>query len=109
MVREKVRYRGAPGGTEPIQRYTAQVAGIPAVKQVLVSVNKEGLTIWTLIDAPPFEDKVRVPIYEAELEVLRGMPAGTLIDFHVLNLAEYAREEEVSGIIPPRAREVWHR
>lgn len=109
MVRSKTKSRGGAIATKPLQDYIGRLAGIPSVEKVLLSEHEEGLTVWTIIDAPPFEDSVRAPIYEAELEALRGCPEETMIDLHVLNLSEYAGEGGISAAIPSDARVIWHR
>ena len=46
------------------------VSKVDFVKQVLIEETIDVSTIWTIIDAKPFEDSLREPIYDAEINVL---------------------------------------
>ncbi|MBI4329857.1 MAG: hypothetical protein HY673_01085 [Chloroflexi bacterium] len=85
------------------QKYIDKIATIPSARKVILVDDEEGPIIWTVIEAAPFKDAPRSPIYEAESEILRDSPEDVLIDFHVSNLSEYADEEEVFRNIGPHA------
>jgi len=89
--------------------YVEAVSNIDLVQQVLLSQDEEGATLWTIIDAPPFEDSLRAPIYEAQLKILRTMKEDSLLDFHVLNASELPQNQSVEEIIPSNFDIIWKR
>lgn len=95
--------------TELCRAYVEAVSNIDTVQQVLLSQDEEGAIIWTIIAAPPFEDSLRTPIYEAQLMILRAVKGDALLDFHVLNVSELPRNQHVQEIIPPDFNVLWQR
>lgn len=95
--------------TELCRAYVEAVSNIDTVQQVLLSQDEEGAIMWTIIDAPPFEDSLRTPIYEAQLRILRAVEGDALLDFHVLNVSELPRNQDVQEIIPPDFNVLWQR
>ena len=108
-VKAKPEKRATAGVKAAIKEYVDKVTTLPQVKEVLVARDEEGATIWTVIEAPPFEFSSEEPIYEAELEVLRDSPDDVLLDVRVLNVAELPGREGVAEFIPAQARLVWRR
>ena len=91
------------------REYVGKVSDISAVHEVLVVEEEEVTTIWTIIEAPPFEDSLREPIYAAQLQILRSLEQDIDLDFYVLNEAELSADEKLSDIIPSNARSIWRR
>lgn len=82
------------------QGYVERVRTIGIVRKVLLIETEDIPTIWTIIDALPFEDSLRQPIYEAQLHVLRALEATTRLDFYVLNVSELPEGEQLTHIVP---------
>jgi hypothetical protein len=95
--------------TELYKAYVEAVSNIDIVQKVLLSQDEEAVIIWTIIDAPPFDDSLRTPIYEAQLRILRAVKGDTLLDFHVLNVSELPRNQYVQEIIPLDFDVLWQR
>ena len=47
--------------------YIDMVSEIEIVQQVLIEETVDTINVWTIIDAPPFEDSLRTPIYDAQI------------------------------------------
>ncbi len=75
-------------------------------KKILIVEDEEGFTIWTIIEAEPFDDSQRKPIYQAQINILRQMEEGIPIDFRILNISEY---KQIEDIIPSSAKIYWQR
>jgi hypothetical protein len=71
-------------------RYTELVRQIPEVKEVWLSEEPEGATLWTIIDAERFARGPRREVYGVQYEVLRAMNK-PLVDFRLLNVADFQR------------------
>lgn len=91
------------------QHYVNRVSAIDIVREVLLVETDEITTVWTIIDAPPFEDSVREPVYQAQLQILRELEGDTVLDFYVLNVSELPKKEKLERIVPPDARLLWRR
>lgn len=91
---------------ELCQDYLNMINNIEIVKQILIVEDEEGITIWTIIEAEPFDDSQRKPIYQAQINILRQVDEGTPIDFRILNISEYKQR---GNIIPSSAKIVWQR
>ena len=94
---------------ELCKNYVEIVSTISIVRQVFLVESKDVLTIWTIIDAPPFEDSLRTPIYKAQLDILSALKENTTLDFYILNVLELSKDENLQGIIPSDAKLVWER
>lgn len=90
--------------------YVDLVSPIQVVKQVLV-IDDGGITsIWTVIDAPPYEDQLRMPIYEAQLQLLRLVGEEDIpLDFLVINVSELPDNQELASTVPQNAKIFWQR
>jgi FtsZ-binding cell division protein ZapB len=91
------------------QAYVKIVSNIDMAKKVLVAETMDVATIWTIIDAPPFEDSLRTPIYDAQLRILSTLKEHVPLDFNVLNVSELPKKQEPNDIIPANAKLVWER
>lgn len=89
--------------------YVSTVNKLDIVQQVGITQTPGGTTIWTMIDATPFDDSLRMPIYDAQLEVLRGFSKDIAIDFHVVNIAELRGIGKLEDILPRLMKPIWTR
>ena len=89
--------------------YVDMVSTIEVVRRILLVEDSGVTTIWTIIDAPPFEDSLRTPIYEAQIKILSTLKENIPLDFYVLNLSEISEDEELESIVPSNAKLVWER
>lgn len=89
--------------------YIDTVKSIDVVRQVLLVEVNDVATIWTIIDAAPFESSLRTPIYNAQVKIYSEMEDDIALDFHVLNLSEFQEKQELKSIIPPSAKLIWER
>jgi len=97
--------------SEVCKAYIEEVKGLRVVREVLLSrcEDDDVSIIWTIIEAPPFDDSLRIPIYEAQLKILKSLKEDTLVDFHVLNLSELLENQSVENIVPPDTDMLWQR
>lgn len=91
------------------EAYLKMVSTIDIVRQVFLFEAEDITAIWTIIDAPPFEDSVCTPIYDAQLKILRMLKEDMLFDFHVFNISELSDDVKLKHIIPSNANLVWQR
>ena len=89
--------------------YVEIVSKIEIVKKIYVVDTSNGLFCWTIIDAEPFDSKLRAPIYDAQVKIYQEMKEDIALDFHVLNLSELHDRQELESILPPSAKLVWQR
>lgn len=87
--------------------YIEKISSMDIVDKVILVDDEDVTTCWTIIDALPFDDSLREPIYEAQLEILRSMDDDVPLDFHVLNIAELPDPEKLEQIIPSDAQTIW--
>ncbi len=89
--------------------YVELVKKIGVVKKVYLSSCENRATVYTVIDAPPFEEKLIDSVIDAELKVLRMGGSDVVIAFDLTNLQELDPGNPVSieGIIPADAKLVW--
>lgn len=80
---------------------------IAGVAEVLLEKRADDdATIWTLISAPPFERTVRFKVYDAQIDVLRGLSA-PVVGFQLVNLLELPDTEMIDQILPPKTTILW--
>jgi len=91
------------------EAYLKMVSTIDIVRQVFLFEAEDITAIWTIIDAPPFEDSICTPIYDAQLKILRMLKEDMLFDFHVFNISELSDDVKLKHIIPSNANLVWQR
>jgi len=94
---------------EICKSYVEGVKKLDVVREVLLSrcEDDDVSVIWTIIEGPPFDDSVRLPIYEAQLKILKSLKEDTPVDFHVLNLSEFPEKQSVENILPPDTDMLW--
>lgn len=91
--------------------YIEEVKNLDVALKVLLSKSEDEnvYIIWTIIEAPPFDDDLRIPIYEAQLKILKSLKEDTFIDFHVVNLSELLENQNIEDIVPPVTDILWQR
>jgi len=89
--------------------YVDIISSIDIVRQILLVEDKDITTIWTIIDAVPFDSSLRTPIYDAQGKIFSVLEEDIALDFYVLNLSELPEKQELESIIPPSAKLVWER
>lgn len=100
--------QGSVGPTHALaERFVELVRSLPQVRRVLLESSRTGTRLWTVIEAEPFDDSQRDPVYEAELRVLQGdEPVG--VDFRLVNLAEFPPDGRAT-ILPATAATLYQR
>lgn len=92
---------------ELCKAYASIVSTINIALQVLLVQTEEVATIWTIIDAPSFNDLLRTPIYDAQVQILGSLRKNIPLDFCVLNVSELPEDEKLESIIPSNAKPIW--
>lgn len=98
-----------PSVKDLCENYLNMANTVEVVKQILIVEDEEGFTIWTVIEAEPFDDSLRKPIYQAQIDMLRQIEDDKPIDFHILNILEYTNLEALQDVIPHNAKIIWQR
>jgi hypothetical protein len=83
------------------------VTKLPFVEQVFVLPGCDGLEIWTVIDAEPFDFDRDKQVYQAELDATDVAPEA-LVLFQLINRQEYTGES-IGYVLPSSDRIVWQR
>jgi len=110
----RLRLLGKTGETSAVsevcEAYIEEVKGIQVVRQVLLSrCEDDESVIWTIIEGPPFDDSVRLPVYEAQLKISQSLKEDSPVDFHVVNLSELSQKQNVEDILPAHSETLWQR
>ena len=87
--------------------FVDNVRYFPEVRTILLSRLGDSARLWTVIEAPPFEQSIRNRIYAEQLKVL-SMTELPVLDFRVVNLNEYDTEER-ELIVPENAQVLYVR
>jgi hypothetical protein len=90
-----------------LQKYVSLVSRLPFVEEVRAEPGYEGVQIWTVIDAEPFESEPRYQVYAAELEATDVEP-GALVLLRLINRREYG-DEAMEWALPQKAHVAWRR
>lgn len=90
-----------------LREYVALVSKFSFVEQVLAVPGYEGIEIWTIIDAEPFEREPRYQVYEAELQASDGEPDAMVL-LRLINRREYG-DEGTESALPTNALIAWRR
>ncbi|MBI4333838.1 MAG: hypothetical protein HY673_21460 [Chloroflexi bacterium] len=91
-----------------LNQYVEKVKTLEYVREVRVVANGAGCpTVWTIIEAPAFEDSWLRPIFEAEKQILRTRDVP--LDFELVNMSEYPDKTGLTDVAPTSARSVWRR
>jgi len=89
--------------------YIDTIKSIDVVRQILLVEDKDVTTIWTIIDAVPFDSSLRTPIYDAQGKIFSVLEEDIALDFYVLNLSELPEKQKLESITPPSAKLIWER
>jgi len=113
LVRNLFSYP-APKAAAPSVRglcdvYVGLVKNLSIARQIFLTETDDQTTIFTIIDAPPFEDKLRQPIYEAQLQLLRMSADDVRLGFDVSNVQELKDAGNITRIVPEGAQLLWQR
>jgi deoxycytidine triphosphate deaminase len=92
-------------GGDVVSFFTAKVAQMPEVRQVLISQEHGAIDVFTIINSD--EAQREYEIYHLEQETLLSFTEAEL-DFHTINLIEYDKNSW-SSLIPVGAKEVFRR
>jgi hypothetical protein len=90
-----------------LRKFVALVSRLPFVEQVLAVPGYEGIEIWTVIDAEPFDFETTKQVYQAELDATDAVP-DALVLFRLVNRREYSRDS-LDYVLPSDDRIVWRR
>ena len=91
------------------QKYVENVSAVKVVHKVMLVKSADTYTIWTIIQAPPFEDSLRDPIYKAQMSAYRALENDVIVDFRTLNISEFSEGTNLSSIVPSNAKIVFER
>ncbi len=92
---------------EAARRFADLLRGVDYVeKVVLEEAGWEGLRLWTVLSAPPFEEQYREAVYEAQSAVIDGLDA-PVFDFRVVNVNEL--HGRVEDVLPAGAEVLYER
>lgn len=92
-------------GGDIINFFNAKVSEMTEVKHVFISEEQGAIDVFTIFSSP--DVNVEYAIYDIEQEALLSFEEANL-DFHAINLADYAQEDWPS-LIPSGAKEVLRR
>jgi hypothetical protein len=80
---------------------------LPQVRRVLVETEGGVTRVWTVIEAEPFENSARDPVFDAELQAMIAHP-DVEAGFRLLNSREYAGKP-LAAYLPPDAALLYER
>jgi hypothetical protein len=83
------------------------VSRLPFVEQVLAMPGCEGVEIWTVTDAEPFDFETNKQVYQAELDATDAV-RDALVLFRLINRREYSGQS-LDYVLPSADRMVWRR
>lgn len=96
-----------PDKNDVIRTFVNVASTIPEVQLILlVGQPQSGERVWTIMDAPRYDENFRHKVYQAELDALDAN-VGAFVDFYLLNVRELrGRLEEV---LPPNSQILFRR
>ncbi len=97
------------GFNQTIQEYVGLLEGIEIAKQIYLFKSGGCNNLWTIINAPPFEDELRYPIYEAQMNIVSRGSKDNPIDFYILNINEIPEGKRLEDVLPVNATVIWKR
>jgi hypothetical protein len=90
---------------EAARRFADLLRNVEYVEKVILEeAGMEGLRLWAVISSPPFEERYRDPVYEAQSAVIDMLNA-PVFDFRIVNLNELNGQVEDSL---PKASEILY-
>lgn len=95
------------GANEIIQEYIELIKVIDIVKQVYMFESGGCHNLWTVIDAPSFEDELRYPIYEAQMKIIAKNSRDNPVDFYILNINEMQEDKRIGDALPVNSILIW--
>ncbi len=88
-------------------KYVDKLVPFEIVQEILVK--EETRTLWVMIDAPPFNEAARLPLFEVAADIIRADLEEASTEFFVENLLEYSPGTRLSDITSPQAKSIWRR
>ncbi len=109
-LRELSKDRSLEGRIQDLcDAYVREVSELDTVTEVLRVPRGGGWLIWTLMEAPPFEESLRYPVYEVQYRVLSAVEESLPVDFYLLNTSELGESAELEDVVPAGAQPLWRR
>jgi hypothetical protein len=93
------------GVTQLAEHFAELAFALQQVQRVILVADDGDLTIWTVIDAEPFDRGQRYPVYVAQARAL-SMTDCDFVDFRLVNLREFGSD---AANVVPRAEVIWER
>jgi len=90
-------------------QYIKLLKGSDIVSQIYAVEMHGTAVIWTVIESTPFEDELRMPIYQAQIKILSTLDEKTSVDFHIVNRLELSTGEDIDAVVPKDAKLLWTR
>lgn len=113
LISESVRIIKNSELDKLIQEYIRLIDSFGKVMEIYLSTNNDVLIVWTIIDAPPFEDRERFPIYEVQATILRKYLASPennrSLGFRIINVNEFNQKSDMSFVLPSNAINIFRR
>ena len=89
--------------------FVAAAQELPEVQMILVEGSyPDDACVWTIIDAPPFEDAFRDRVYQAELDAFRQGEEPP-VHFHLMNVRELRPDTDLKTVLPAPQRVLYRR
>ena len=96
-------------GRDVTSLFVASAKAVPEVQMILVEGSyPDDACVWTIIDAPPFEDGVPDRVAQVQLEALQ-QGEDPAVDFHLINLRELRPGADLKTILPTGHRVLFRR
>ncbi len=90
-----------------VREYVGLLEGIEIARQIYLFKSGGCNNLWTVIDAPPFEDDLRYPIYEAQMNISSRGSKNNPVDFYIININELPEGKRLEDILPINATLIW--
>ena len=94
---------------EHVHTYVESIRCNACVREVLVEEGADGWTVWTVVEAPPFEDLALLPIFDQQVRLVRDLPSAMRTDFRVINLSELPDGVSKDDMLHEGLDTVWSR
>lgn len=92
---------------EKAEHFARDISRLPQARTVLLTSPRSGPNVWVVIEGEPFEDSLRMPVYEAELLAHDAYPE-TPVSFRLINLTEFS-DMQPDELLPAAAEVLWQR
>jgi hypothetical protein len=89
------------------EHFDNEAAKLPQIRQVLLTKSRFEPHIWAVIEGAPFEDSLRMPVYEAELASHDAFP-DVPVSFRLISLTELG-DVDIDTYLPQDADVIFQR